>query len=471
MSDIPDSGLDTVIAAFGDDPTTTTEEVGAGTQPDRGGRSNRHRKADRNGKLGQSSRRAHRDSSHRAGEGAPSARRGRRQRTHLTLLDTLATATLGPRGRPLRAGLSALGIAIGIASLVAMLGIPASYQAEAEAKFNAWGANMVVASPATDRRTSEVSVLPESAPAMVDRIWSVNSALTVRAVPDASVYRSDKIPQAESKGLTAVVGEGDPLSTLTTTMASGRWFDNASSTLPTVVLGSNAAATLRAGLGQRLWIGQSWWAVIGILDQMPGFAGQYDSAAFLAPKAAANRWPGLPISQILVNAHPGEVDSVKSVLAETINPAKPAGVDVMKPTQYGYAQDYFFELFANLALGLGGIALLVGGIGIANTMVVSVLERRGEIGLRRALGARTGQVGLQFVVEAAIIGLLGGVLGVAFGAYAVFCFTAYSGIHFAIPAWVFAAGPGIAIVVGMLAGLYPSLKAARQSPTVTLRAT
>jgi len=157
-------------------------------------------------------------------------------------------------------------------------------------------------------------------------------------------------------------------------------------------------------------------------------------------------------------------------MAATVNPAKPAGVDVSQPTAFGSAQDFIFSMFANLALGLGGVALLVGGIGIANTMVVSVMERRGEIGVRRALGARTGQIALQFILEAGFIGLFGGVMGVGIGVYAVFCFAAYNAISFAVPLWVVVAGPGLAVLVGVLAGLYPCLKAARQSPTVTLRA-
>ena len=394
----------------------------------------------------------------------------KRKRTRLSVLDTLATATLGPRGRPLRAVLSALGVAIGIASLVAVLGIPACFQAEAQAEFDAWGANMVIAQPATDRYTQEQTPLPESAPAMVSRIWSVKSTFSVRYVQDARAYRTDKMPEGQSQGLSVVIGDGDPLGTLSTAMASGRWFDDASAQLPTVVLGSNAAILLGAGVDQRVWIGDSWWAVIGVLDPVPGFAAQLNSSTFLAPGWAEKQWPNLPIGQILANAYPGKVNAVTSVMAATVNPAKPTGVDVSQPTSYGMAQDFFLSMFANLALGLGGISLLVGGIGIANTMVVSVMERRGEIGVRRALGARTGQIGLQFVLEAGFIGLFGGVMGVGLGTYAVFCFAAYNAIQFAIPVWVLAAGPGLSILVGMLAGLYPSLKAARQSPTVTLRA-
>ena len=392
------------------------------------------------------------------------------RRIRLTVLDTLITATLGPRGRPLRAVLSGLGVAIGIASLVAVLGIPACFQAQAQAEFDAWGANLVIARPAVDRYTNIETPIPESAPAMVSRIWSVKSSFTVRSVPDALAYRTDTIPTGQSQGISVLIGEGDPLGTLSTTMISGHWFDDASEALPTVVLGSNAALLLDAAPGQRVWIADSWWAVIGVIGPLPGFAAQLNSATFLAPVWAEKQWPDVPIGQILANAFPGKANSVTSVMAATVNPAKPSGVDVSQPTAFNSAQDYIFTMFASLALGLGGIALLVGGIGIANTMVVSVMERRGEIGVRRALGARTGQIALQFVLEAAFIGLFGGVMGVGLGVYAVFCFAAYNNISFAVPLWVVFAGPGLAVLVGVLAGLYPCLKAARQSPTVTLRA-
>ncbi|MDR0782948.1 MAG: ABC transporter permease [Propionibacteriaceae bacterium] len=388
----------------------------------------------------------------------------------LTLLDTLATASLGPRGRPMRAVLSAIGISIGIASVVTVLGIPASFQAQLEADFEAWGANLVIVSPGYNRQTGEETPLPTTAPAMIERVWPVKAAWTIRYLPDANVYRTDKVPEAGSGGLSAVITQGDPFGTLTTTMAEGRWFDEVTSALPTVVLGENAARWLNVGVGARVWIAQQWWAVIGVLDSLPGFVAQLNSAAFLAPGWAMEQFDTPPISQILVNAWPGHLGDVESVMKVTANPANPGGVDVQKPTQYNYVAEQIFQVFALLALGLGGIALLVGGIGIANTMVVSVMERRGEIGLRRALGARTGQVAWQFMLEAIFIGLLGGVIGIVFGIYIVFCFTAAVNIHFRVPIWIMAAGPAISALVGVIAGLYPSLKAARQSPTVTLRA-
>ncbi len=268
------------------------------------------------------------------------------KKRHLGGWDTLATATRGPRGRPLRALLSGIGVAIGIASLVAVLGIPASYQAQAEAEFNAWGANLLVAAPVTDRMTGEVIPFPATAPPMVDRIWSVKASLTLRQVPEVSVYRSDKTPEAESRGLVPLIATGDPVDTLSTPMLAGRWFDTASAQLPTVVLGHNAAVLLAADVGQRIWLGGSWWAVIGILGEFPGFAGHLNSAAFLAPEWAERTWTDLPISQILINTQPGKAAAVMSVLAATVNPGNPRAVDISKPSQYGAVQDYFFDMFS-----------------------------------------------------------------------------------------------------------------------------
>jgi putative ABC transport system permease protein len=349
-----------------------------------------------------------------------------------------------------------------------VLGIPASLSADEMAKFEAMGANIITVSPGNDYRTGETTPIPETAPAMIGRIRPVRSVVAFRDVPNVGVFRNDKVPEGQTGGISTSVAEGDMLATLQAELSSGHWFDEASTTLPTVVLGDAAARRLNASVDSRVWIDRSWWAVIGILRPM-NLASQLDATAFLAPELAAERYPDSTISSIYISSAPGKSDAVRAVMAATVNPANPRGVGVSGLNPWYMAQNMFSEVFGWLALGLGGIALLVGGIGIANTMVVSVMERRGEIGLRRALGARTGQVATQFVLEAAVIGLGGGILGVAFGAYVVFCFTNYADIVFAIPPWLYAGGPGISVAVGMLAGLYPALKAARQSPTVALR--
>ncbi|MDR1151267.1 MAG: ABC transporter permease, partial [Bifidobacteriaceae bacterium] len=382
--------------------------------------------------------------------------------------DTLMTATLGPRTRVVRALLSALGIAIGIATLVAMWGIPASQEAQLLADLDAQGANLITVYPGVNQKDNSPIPIPLTAPEMVSRIRPVQHLLTVRDMRDFNVFRNDKIPASQTGGITASIAEGDLLSTLNVAMANGRWFDKASEELPTVVLSDAAARRLRARAGSAIWGGNQWWAVIGVLEPMK-LAQQLDSTVFLAPKVAGVLQPNLPISAIYVASAPHKSGAVRAVMPQTVNPADPRGVQVSQLSDAYGAQELFAKFFLVLSLGMGGVALLVGGIGIANTMVVAVMERRGEVGLRRAMGARTGQIALQFVLEACVIGLGGGILGVGLGLYIVFCYTAVAQVIFAVPGWILAAGPALAIAIGAVAGLYPSLKAARQSPTEALR--
>jgi putative ABC transport system permease protein len=402
-----------------------------------------------------------------SGSGAD-LRRNLRKRHRLTLGDTLATATLGPRTRLVRAFLSALGIAIGIATLVAMWGIPASQQAQTVAELDAQGANLITVYPGEDRRDGSAIPIPQTAPEMIKRIRPVRHILTMKDIPDVAVFRTDKVPSGQTGGITASVADGELLATLNVEMANGRWFDAASSTMPTVVLGDAAARRLGVETGAAVWAENRWWAVLGVLKPML-LAQMLDSTVFLAPGPAAELHPDQPISAIYVASAPRKSAQVRGVIAATANPANPAGVNVSSLSDFYSAAEMFFEFFLILSLGMGGVSLLVGGIGIANTMVVAVMERRGEIGLRRAMGARTGQIALQFVLEASVIGLGGGLIGAGLGVYIVFCFTAIAHIVFAIPGWILFAGPALAVVIGAVAGLYPSLKAARQSPTDALR--
>ncbi|MDR2565108.1 MAG: ABC transporter permease [Bifidobacteriaceae bacterium] len=394
-----------------------------------------------------------------------------KRRRRLRPMDVLATATLGPRTRLMRAALSALGIAIGIAALVALQGIPASQQAEFRAELDRQGANLIVVYPGHESQdpNSAAIPLPDTAPAMVGRIAPVEAVLARRDLVDVLVYRNSMIPAGQSGSISAAMADGDLLGTLNVELAEGRWFDAASRTLPTVVLGDGAARRLGVGVGARIWIDNRWWAVIGVLERM-NLAQEMDSTAFLAPDYAGGLYPDVELASIYVAAAHGKAGAVRSVMAATVNPANPRGVEVTGLSDWAAAGQMVDDMFRTLSLGLGALALLIGGIGIANTMVVAVMERRGEVGLRRAMGARTGQIALQFVLEAAFIGFAGGVLGVGLGAYATYLYTSVGDMAFAIPWWVIAAGPAISVVVGALAGLYPSLKAARLSPTVALRA-
>jgi putative ABC transport system permease protein len=402
-----------------------------------------------------------------AGDGAKVAALNVRRRMRVG--DVISTASLGPRTRKARAGLSALGIAIGIAALVSLVGIPASQQEHVQRELEAKGATLITVYPGENKQDQTPIPIPQTAPEMVQRIAPVEAVVTRRELPDVAVYRNDKIPAGNTGGIAAAVVDGNLLRTLNVKMADGAWFTEAGRTLPTVVLGDAAARRLRAEVGSRLWIDSSWWAVVGILDPMT-LAEELDSTAFLAPEAAEKIYTKLPIASMYVASAQGKTKSVRQVMAATVNPANPQGVTVSSLSDYADAAEMMQDTFAKLSLGLGAVALLVGGIGIANTMVVAVMERRGEVGLRRAMGARTGQITLQFALEAALMGFLGGVMGVAIGAYVVFCYTAWIHIAFMIPWWVVVCGPLISMALGMIAGLYPALKAARLSPTTALRA-
>jgi putative ABC transport system permease protein len=396
---------------------------------------------------------------------------GRKRRRRLRPGDVLATATLGPRTRLVRAALSAVGIAIGIAALVALQGIPASQQAEFRAELDRQGANLIVIYPGHESAdyNSPTIPLPDTAPAMIARIGPVESLLARRDLENVAVYRTDAIPLGQSGSIGAAIADGDPVGTLNVEMTEGRWFDQATRALPTAVLGQGAAERLGVGVGARVWIDNRWWAVIGVLGRLE-LAPEMDATAFLAPDYATQFYPDQPIASIYVSAAHGKADAVRRVMAATVNPANPRGAEITSLSDYYGAGAMIDQMFQTLSLGLGALALLIGGIGIANTMVVAVMERRGEVGLRRAMGARTGQIALQFVLEAAFIGLAGGIMGVALGAWATYLYTALGHMAFALPWWVVAAGPVISVVIGALAGLYPSLKAARLSPTVALRA-
>ncbi|MDR2348093.1 MAG: ABC transporter permease [Bifidobacteriaceae bacterium] len=389
----------------------------------------------------------------------------------MALRDVLSTALLGPRARLARTGLSALGIAIGIAALVALQGIPASALAETQAELDRQGANLIVVHPGQDSNDPNAPAIPipQTAPAMIARIGPVEGVLTRRDLEDVAVYRTNLVPEGQSGAISAALADGDLLGTLNVEMADGRWFDQASRTLPTTVLGDGAARRLGARVGQRIWVGGRWYAVIGLLKAME-LAPEMDSTAYLAPDFAGQIYPDRAITSIYVAAAHGKTAAVRAVIDDTANPANPRGVSVTKLSEFYSAGELFGRMFTTLSIGLGALSLLIGGIGIANTMVVAVMERRGEVGLRRAMGARWGQIALQFVLEAAVIGLIGGAFGVGLGTYATYVYTAASHSAFAMPLWVVVAGPGISVVIGALAGLYPALKAARLSPTVALRA-
>ncbi|MBU1494268.1 MAG: ABC transporter permease [Actinomycetota bacterium] len=386
--------------------------------------------------------------------------------------DVLRTATVGLRTRKMRAALSALGITIGIASLVAVLGLSDSSRSELLSQLDRLGTNLLVVQAGTGIGLGNAE-LPDTAAVMVERIGPVEEVSAVGSV-DANVYRSDLVPSTRSGGISVSAVDVNLLNTLEGTIASGRFLDEASAAFPTVVLGSIAAA--RLGIAdvdsrQLVWLGDRWFAVIGVLDPLE-LAGSLDRSAIVGTVAAEEYldYDGVA-SSLYVRTDPEWVDGVMNVLPATVNPENPDQVEVSRPTDALEARAAAESAFTALFLGLGVVALVVGGVGIANVMVISVLERRSEIGLRRALGATRRHVAMQFLLEALMLALAGGIGGVLLGAGVTAIYSRLRGWDVLIPTIAVTGGVVAALVIGAVAGLYPAMRASRLSPTEALHTT
>ena len=393
-----------------------------------------------------------------------------RSRLHFT--DLARTATVGLRIRKLRSALSALGIMIGIAAMVGVLGLSESSKSELLARIDRLGTNLLTVEPGEGIGRGS-GTLPADAAGMISRIGPIETTSMVSAV-DANVYKNNLIPQGRTGGISVQAVDLELLDVLAGSMADGVWFDDAKATYPNVVLGSVAAARLgiREISGtQPIWLGDQWFTVIGILNTFE-LAPDLDRAALIGHDAAETylAHENLP-TRVLVRVDPAKVDQVTTVLAATANPEFPEEVEVDKPTEVLEAQEAADDTLTALFLGLGAVALLVGGVGIANVMVISVLERRAEIGLRRALGATRRHIAGQFFGEALLLAAMGGVGGVAFGVTATAVYANIKGWATLVPPVAVIGGIAAALLIGGIAGLYPATRAARLSPTEALRTT
>lgn len=391
----------------------------------------------------------------------------------LHLSDILRLASFGLRSRPLRVILSALGIAIGIAAMVAVVGISSSSRAELSRLLDSLGTNLLSASPGTSF-FGEASTLPDESVAMIGYVPAVQSVSAVGQIPDARVYRNNRVPAAQSGGIGVYAAQLDLLSPLSATLAQGTWLNEATAQYPTVVLGARAAA--RLGLGTigpdtQVWLGDRWFTVIGVLDPI-SLVPALDLGAFVG-WSAADRYLGFEadITTLYLRAAPDAIENVRAILAQTANPAQPNEVDISRPSDALAAEAAADVAFTGLLLGLGAVALLVGGIGVVNTMVISVLERRAEIGLRRSQGATRGHIRIQFFSEAILLSALGGVAGIVLGSSVTAIYAALQGWPVVVPVWVMGGGMAATLAMGGLAGLYPAIRAARMAPTEALATT
>ncbi len=390
--------------------------------------------------------------------------------SRLAPADAARAAGIGLRTRRLRSFLSALGIVIGIAAMVGVLGLSESSKSDLLAQLDQLGTNMlqVEAGSGIGAGTGE---LPETAPAMVSRIAPVESVSAIGSV-DANVYRTDRIPSEQTGGIAVLAAGTDLLTTLQGTVGDGVFLDEAPADYPVTVLGAVAAERLgvRSVSGSPVvWLGDRWFSVVGILDSI-ALSPDIDRSALVGVTAAASYlgYDQVP-SRIYVRTDPEYIDDVRGVLPATVNPEAPDEVEVTRPSDALEAREAADDAFTSLLLGLGAVALLVGGVGIANVMVISVLERRGEIGLRRALGATRRHIAVQFLGESLLLSAIGGVGGVALGAVVTSLYANYKGWDVLIPSIAIVGGFLAAIAIGVIAGLYPAMRAARVSPTEALR--
>jgi putative ABC transport system permease protein len=390
--------------------------------------------------------------------------------------DLAALASIGLRTRKLRSALSALGIAIGTGAIVAVLGLAASSEAGLLTEIARLGTNLLTV---TNGQTfsGATAELPVTAPGMIDRLPGVTNVQDIGTLTGINAYKSPLIPPIESNALSVDAASLGLPAAAGTSLAQGTYLNAATARQPVAVLGAATAQLLgidRVRPGLRIWVGPGtagqWFYVTGILNTDP-YAPEIDSSVLVGFPAAEKYlgFDGHP-SEIYVRTTDTQaaVTSVDNLLGPQANPESPSQVNVSRPSDALTARAETQGALDTLFLGLGAVALLVGAIGVANIMIISVLERRSEIGLRRALGATRGQIRAQFLAEAILLSLAGGATGVILGAAAV---TAYARTHaeaVVIPADAWAGGLAAAIIIGAAAGLLPAIRAARLSPTQAL---
>ncbi len=388
----------------------------------------------------------------------------------LRFADLGRVASVGLRTRKLRAGLSALGIAIGVAAIVAVLGLSSSSQAGLLAEIDRLGTNLLtVANGQTI--TGDTAELPKAAPGMISRIGPVTTVESVGSLSKIHAYRSPYIPAINTNAISVQAASLGLPRAVSTSVAQGRYLNAATAREPVAVLGAVAAQRLgidRIYPGERIWVGGQWFYLAGILNPAT-LAPEIDTAVLVGFPAAQKYlgFDGHP-STVYIRAATDQIEAVQSVLAATANPENPSEVTVSRPSDVLVARAKAKSALNELFLDLSAISLLVGAVGVANIMVISVLERRSEIGLRRALGAAKGHIRIQFLSEAMLLAALGGAIGVAAGAAATALYASTKHWAIVIPTIAWAGGLAAALLIGAIAGLLPALRAARMSPTQAL---
>jgi len=385
--------------------------------------------------------------------------------------DLARVSAVGIRTRKLRAALSALGIAIGVGAIVAVLGLSSSSQAGLLNEISKLGTNLLtVANGQT--LSGDTAELPVAAPGMISRIGPVTAVDDTGTISNVAAYRSPLIPRINTNALSVDATSLGLPHTVGTSVAQGRFLNQGTAREPVAVLGAAAAGRMgidRVYARERIWVGKQWFYLVGILHPAV-LAPEIDTSVLIGYPAAEKYlgFDGHP-SEIYLRAHTDEVNAVHDLLAATANPEFPNQVNVARPSDALVAQADAKGALNSLFLGLGAVSLLVGAVGVANIMLIGVLERRSEIGLRRSLGATKGHIRTQFLAEAVLLSLLGGAAGVAAGAISTLIYASTKHWTAVVPTTAWAGGLAAAILIGAIAGLLPAIRAAQLSPTEALR--
>ncbi|MDB3866901.1 ABC transporter permease [Acidimicrobiia bacterium] len=388
----------------------------------------------------------------------------------LKIKDLFFVALYGVRARRGRAALTSIGIGIGIAAIVAVTGISASGRADLLATLESLGTNLIKASPQAGFFGTQEK-LPDGVVGMVERIGPVEE-VTSTTQTDLIVRRSDFISEFEGGGISTIVTSPELLQVVGGNLIEGRFIQVGLSNIPVTVLGSVTASRLGINTLEtptKILIGNEWFGVVGILDELK-IHPDLDRSVFIGYGVAKTLFDiDKEPTTIYVRANPTYIEDVVEVIAPSMNPENPDQVQVSRPSDALEAQEAADAAFTNLLLGLGSVALLVGGVAIANVMVMSVLERRMEIGVRRSIGATRREIRYQFLLESIVLSGIGGLVGVVLGTGVTLGYTNYTNIVFSIPVSQVLGAILLALLIGAISGVYPAIKASKIQPAEAVR--
>ena len=388
----------------------------------------------------------------------------------LKIKDLFFVALYGVRARRGRAALTSIGIGIGIAAIVAVTGISASGRADLLATLESLGTNLIKASPQAGFFGTQPK-LPDGVVGMVERIGPVEE-VTSTTQTDLIVRRSDFISEFEGGGISTIVTSPELLQVVGGNLIEGRFIQDGLSNIPVTVLGSVTASRLGINTLEtptKILIGNEWFGVVGILDELK-IHPDLDRSVFIGYGVAKTLFDiDKEPTTIYVRANPTYIEDVVEVIAPSMNPENPDQVQVSRPSDALEAQEAADAAFTNLLLGLGSVALLVGGVAIANVMVMSVLERRMEIGVRRSIGATRKEIRYQFLLESIVLSGIGGLVGVVLGTGVTLGYTNYTDIVFSIPVSQVLGAILLALLIGAISGVYPAIKASKIQPAEAVR--